>query len=222
MIDDLTRERILDAANIVEVVSDFVSLRKRGVNYLGLCPFHSDRNPSFSVSPAKNLCKCFACGEGGSPVHFIMKIEQLSYSEALRYLARKYGIEIHERELTDEEKKLKSDRESMFILNEFANDFFKNNLLNTIEGQTIGMTYFRQRGIRPETVQKFQLGYAPEKRSAFSDEAIRKGFKPEYLVDTGLSIRYEDSKALDDRFRGRVIFPVQTVSGKIVAFGGRI
>ncbi|MCE8165203.1 DNA primase [Porphyromonas gingivalis] len=222
MIDDLTRERILDAANIVEVVSDFVSLRKRGVNYLGLCPFHSDRNPSFSVSPAKNLCKCFACGEGGSPVHFIMKIEQLSYSEALRYLARKYGIEIHERELTDEEKRLKSDRESMFILNEFANDFFKNNLLNTIEGQTIGMTYFRQRGIRPETVQKFHLGYAPEKRSAFSDEAIRKGFKPEYLVDTGLSIRYEDSKALDDRFRGRVIFPVQTVSGKIVAFGGRI
>ncbi|WP_304296181.1 DNA primase [Porphyromonas gulae] len=222
MIDDLTRERILDAANIVEVVSDFVSLRKRGVNYLGLCPFHSDRNPSFSVSPAKNLCKCFACGEGGSPVHFIMKIEQLSYSDALRYLARKYGIEIHERELTDEEKKLKSDRESMFILNEFANDFFKNSLLNTVEGQTIAMTYFRQRGIRPETIQKFQLGYAPEERSAFTDEAVRKGFKPEYLVDTGLSLRYEDSKALHDRFRGRVIFPVQTVSGKIVAFGGRI
>lgn len=222
MIDDLTRERILDAANIVEVVSDFVSLRKRGVNFLGLCPFHSDRNPSFYVSPAKNLCKCFSCGEGGSPVHFIMKIEQLSYTDALRYLARKYGIEIQERELTEEEKKLKSDRESMFILNDFANKFFKENLHNTIEGQTIGMSYFRHRGIRPETIQKFQLGYAPEEKSAFSNEAVRKGFKTEYLTNTGLSIQYENNKVLYDRFRGRVIFPVQTASGKIVAFGGRI
>lgn len=222
MIDDLTRERILDAAKIEEVVSDYVSLRKRGVNYLGLCPFHSDRNPSFSVSPSKNLCKCFSCGEGGSPVHFIMKIEQLSYGDALRHLARKYGIEIQERELSDEEKKLKSDRESMFILNEFANEFFKNSLHNTIEGQTVALSYFRHRGIRPETMQKFQLGYAPEERSALSDEALRKGFKTEYLVGTGLSLQYEDSKGLHDRFRGRVIFPIQTVSGKVVGFGGRI
>ncbi len=221
MIDQPTIERILDAANIMDVVSDFVTLRKRGVNYVGLCPFHDDKSPSFYVSPSKNICKCFACGEGGTPVHFIMKHEQLTYFDALRYLAKKYNIEIQERELSEEEKKVKSDRESMFIVNAWAQQYFSQMLHEHVEGKTVGMRYFIERGFREETIRKFQLGYSLDQRDALFQEAQRKGFKKEFLEKTGLSIVYDNGR-VNDRFRGRVMFPVHTLSGKIVAFGGRV
>lgn len=221
MIDQITIGRIQDAAQIVDVVSDFVTLRRRGVNYVGLCPFHDDRTPSFYVSPTKNICKCFACGEGGSPIHFVMKHEQLSYYEALKYLARKYNIEVVEKEFTDEEKQAQSDRDSMFILNEYAQDYFVKILHTHPEGKAVGLTYFRERGFRDDIVKKFQLGYSLEQRDAFSVEAQKAGYKRDYLLKTGLSTG-NDNQPLFDRFRGRVIFPVHTLSGKVVAFGGRI
>lgn len=221
MIDSATKDRILEAAHIVDVVSDFVTLRKRGVNFVGLCPFHADKHPSFYVSPAKNLCKCFACGEGGSPVYFIMKHEQLGYYDALRYLAKKYHIEIHERELTDEERQAQSDRESMFILNSWAQKYFTSCLMEHEEGRTIGLPYFAQRGFREETIRKFQLGYGLERRDDLYRTALAKGYRKEYLEKTGLVSFYEDGGAYD-RFRGRVIFPIHTMSGKVVGFGGRI
>ena len=187
MIDQATRDRILDAAQIMDVVSDFVTLRKRGVNYVGLCPFHNDKTPSFYVSPAKGLCKCFACGKGGNAVHFIMEHEQMSYPEALRYLAKKYNIEIKERELSDEEKFVQSERESLFIVNNFARDYFQNILKNQVDGRSIGMAYFRNRGFRDDIIEKFQLGYCTDSHDAFAQEAIQKGYKKEYLVKTGLS-----------------------------------
>ncbi len=222
MIDQQTIERIQDTAQIVDVVSDFVTLRRRGVNFVGLCPFHDDRTPSFYVSPAKNICKCFACGEGGSSVHFIMKHEQLSYYEALKFLARKYNIEVVEKELTSEEKQAQSDRDSMFILNEFARDYFVKKLHDDPEGRAIGLSYFKERGFRDDIIKKFQLGYSPERRDAFSSEAQRAGYRRDYLLKTGLSAGGENNSPLTDRFRGRVIFPVHTLSGKVVAFGGRI
>ncbi len=222
MIDQITAAKIHDAAQIVEVVSDFVTLRRRGVNYVGLCPFHDDRTPSFYVSPAKNLCKCFACGTGGSPVHFIMKHEQLSYPEALKFLAKKYNIEVVEKEFTDEERQAQSDRESMFILNEYAKDYFVKTLHEHIEGKTVGLSYFRERGFRDDVIKKFQLGYSVDLRNAFSTEAINKGYKQEFLLKTGLSVGGESNSPVYDRFRGRIIFPVHTLSGKVVAFGGRI
>ena len=221
MIDSQTKQRIIDAANILEVVQDFVSLRRSGVSYVGLCPFHSDRKPSFYVSPSKNVCKCFSCGEGGSPVHFIMKHEQLSYNEALRYLAKKYHIEIVEREETDEEKKAASERQSLFILNDYAQKFFVDQLHNTDDGRNIGLSYFRERGLRPDIIEKFGLGYAPELRDIFTKQALTAGYPIERLTAVGLSIQYED-KPPHDRFRGRVIFPVRNLSGQYVAFGGRI
>lgn len=221
MIDQITIGRIQDAAQIVDVVSDFVTLRRRGVNYVGLCPFHDDRTPSFYVSPAKNICKCFACGEGGTPIHFMMKHEQMSYYEALKYLARKYNIEVVEKEITDEERQAQSDRESMFILNEFARDYFVKTLHTHVEGKAVGLSYFRERGFRDDIVKKFQLGYSPEQRDAFSSEAQKAGYKREFLLKTGLSTG-NDNQPLYDRFRGRVIFPVHSLSGKVVAFGGRI
>ena len=221
MIDQPTIDRILDAANIVDVVSEFVTLRKRGVNYVGLCPFHDDKTPSFYVSPAKNICKCFACGEGGTAVHFIMKHEQLSYFDALRYLAKKYNIEIHERELTDKEKQIRSDRESMLIVNAWAQKYFTMLLNEHIDGKTIGMRYFAERGFREDTIRKFQLGYSLEQRDALYQAALKSGYKKEYLEKTGLVIAYEDGR-VNDRFRGRVIFPVHSLSGKVVAFGGRV
>ncbi len=222
MIDRATIDRIQDAAQIVDVVSDFVTLKKRGVNYLGLCPFHDDRTPSFSVSPTKNICKCFACGEGGNPTHFIMKHEQLTYYEALKYLAKKYNIEVRERELTDEEKVLESERESMFIINDYARNYFQKTLHTNPEGKSIGLSYFRERGFRDDIIKKFELGYALEQRNAFSSEALRLGYKQELLIKTGLVAGGENNSSLYDRFRGRVIFPVHTLSGKVVAFGGRI
>ena len=221
MIDQATIDRILDAAQIVEVVSDFVTLRKRGVNYVGLCPFHNEKTPSFSVSPSKGLCKCFSCGKGGNAVHFIMEHEQMSYPEALRYLAKKYNIEIKERELTNEEKEVQSNRESMFIVNNFARDYFQNILKNHVDGRSIGLAYFRQRGFRDDIIDKFQLGFSTEGRDALAQEALRKGFKQEFLVMTGLCYETDDHK-LRDRFWGRVMFPVHTLSGKVVAFGGRV
>ncbi|NDW18419.1 DNA primase [Dysgonomonas sp. 216] len=221
MIDQGTIDRIVDAAQIIDVVSEFVTLKKRGVNFVGLCPFHTDKSPSFYVSPAKNICKCFACGEGGSAVHFIMKHEQLSYYEALKYLAKRYNIEVQERELTDEQKEAYNERESLFILNDFARTYFVNTLHENLEGKTVGLSYFKERGFREDIVRKFQLGYSLEQRDAFTQEALKNGYKKEYLVKTGLTIE-GDNNYVADRFRGRVIFPVHTLSGKVVAFGGRI
>jgi len=222
MIEKQTIERIQDTAQIADVVSDFVSLRKRGVNFVGLCPFHDDRTPSFYVSPAKNICKCFACGEGGSAVHFIMKHEQLTFYEALKYLARKYNIEIVEKELTNEEKQEQNNRDSMFILNEYARDYFARILHDDPEGKAIGLTYFKERGFREDIIRKFQLGYSPEQRNAFTLEAQKAGYQQDYLKKTGLSMGGEGNNPLADRFRGRVIFPIHKISGKIVGFGGRI
>ncbi len=221
MIDQFTIERIQSAAQIVDVVSDFITLRKRGVNYVGLCPFHEDKTPSFYISPAKNICKCFACGEGGTPVHFVMKHEQLSYVDALKYLAKKYGIEVKETELSDEQKQVQGDRESMFILNGFAQKMFTSNLFEHAEGKTVGLSYFRERGFREDIIRKFQLGYALEQKDAFTRQALKSGYKKTYLEKTGLTIVGENDYMVD-RFRGRVIFPVHSLSGKVVAFGGRI
>lgn len=220
MIDQATIDRILDAANIVDVVSEFVTLRRRGVNYVGLCPFHADKSPSFYVSPAKNICKCFACGEGGTAVHFIMKHEQLSYFDALRFLAKKYNIEIQERELTEREKQIRNDRESMLIVNGWAQQYFSTQLHEHVEGKSIGLRYFAERGLREDIIRKFQLGYSLDQRDALYRAATRNGYKKEFLEKTGLVIAYENGN-VNDRFRGRVIFPVHTLSGKVVAFGGR-
>ncbi|NDV68056.1 DNA primase [Dysgonomonas sp. 25] len=222
MIDRGTIDRIINAADIVDVVSQFVNLKRRGVNYVGLCPFHEDKTPSFYVSPSKNICKCFSCGEGGTSVHFIMKHEQLSYVEALRYLAKKYNIEVQERELSDEEKEAYNERESLFILNEYARDYFVNILHNHIEGKTVGLSYFEERGFREDIIRKFQLGYCLEERDAFTQEALKAGYKKDYLVKTGLTFEANDNSYLADRFRGRVMFPIHTISGKVVGFGGRI
>lgn len=221
MIDQATIDRILEAADIVNVVSEFVTLRKRGVNYVGLCPFHDDKSPSFYVSPAKNICKCFACGAGGTPVHFIMNHEQLSYYEALRFLAKKYNIEIQERELTEQEKQARNERESMLIVNNWAANYFQQNLHEQAEGRSVGLRYFAERGLREEMIRKFQLGYSLDQRDALFRSATAAGYKPSYLEKTGLVIRYDNGR-VNDRFRGRVIFPVHTLSGKVVAFGGRI
>lgn len=221
MIDQPTIDRILDTANIVDVVSEFVTLRKRGINYVGLCPFHTDKTPSFYVSPAKNICKCFACGEGGTAVHFIMKHEQLNYFDALRYLAKKYNIEIQERELSDKEKQKRSDRESMLIVNGWAQQYFTTQLYEHVEGKTVGLRYFAERGFREDTIRKFQLGYSLDQRDALYKAATKNGYKKEFLEKTGLVIAY-DNGGVNDRFRGRVIFPVHTLSGKVVAFGGRV
>lgn len=221
MIDQATIDRIMDAAQIVDVVSEFVTLRRRGVNYIGLCPFHNEKTPSFSVSPSKGLCKCFSCGKGGNVVHFIMEHEQLSYYEALKWLAKKYGIEVKERELSDEEKQAQSIRESLFLVNDFANKYFQDILHNHPDGQAIGMSYFRQRGFRDDIIRKFQLGFSTEGRDALAQEAKKRGFNLDYLVKTGLCYTRDDGQ-LRDRFWGRVMFPVHTLSGKVVAFGGRV
>ena len=221
MIDKLTVDKIHDAAQIVDVVSDFITLKKRGVNYVGLCPFHEDSTPSFYVSPSKNICKCFACGEGGNSVQFIMKHEQVSYTEALRFLAKKYGVDIKERELSDEEKQMRSDRESMMIVNSWAQKFFSSRLNEHEEGKSIGLSYFVERGFREDIISKFQLGYSLGKRDDLSRSAKKHGFNESYLLKTGLVYKRDDG-SMADRFHGRVIFPVHTLSGKVVAFGGRI
>lgn len=211
----------MDATNIVEVVSEFVSLKKRGVNYVGLCPFHNDSHPSFSVSPSRGICHCFTCGKGGNAVNFLMELEQMSYIDSLKWLANKYGIEVKERELSAEEKKKESERESMYIVNEWAAKYFQNILQNDVDGRAIGMQYFRSRGFRDDIIKKFHLGFALNSRTALYDEAVRQGYNAGYLVATGLCFRTDQGQVLD-RFVGRAMFPWFTVSGKVVAFGGRV
>ena len=220
MIDRATIDKIMDATNIVDVVGEFVTLRKAGVNYKGLCPFHDDTTPSFMVSPSKQICKCFACGEGGTAINFLMKHEQITYPEALRWLAKKYNIEVEEKELTEEEKKEQSARESMFIVNEWAMKYFQNILKNDPDGIAIGKQYFRSRGIRDDIIEKFNLGYSLQKRDALALAAQKAGYQSEFLEKTGLCIKGE--KGLHDRYAGRVIFPWFNVSGRVVAFGGRL
>ena len=222
MIDRPTIERIKERADIVDVVSEFVSLKKVGVNYRGLCPFHNDHTPSFYVSPARRTCHCFVCGEGGDSVGFIMKHEQMTYPDALRWLARRYNITIQERELTEEQKKEQNDREAMYIVNEWAANYFKDILHNDIDGRAIGMQYFRQRGVRDDIIEKFQLGFCLSDRHAMSDAALKKGYQKEYLIKTGLAYESEKNGSLVDRFSGRVMFPWIGVSGKVTAFGGRV
>lgn len=221
MIDHATVERIKDAANIVEVVSEFVTLRRSGANYKGLCPFHDEKTPSFYVSPARGMCHCFGCGKGGNPVSFIMEHEQMTYVEALRWLANKYHIEIRERELTDYEKREQSERESMFIVNEWAMKYFQDKMQNDPDGIAIGMQYFRSRGFRDDIIQKFQLGYDLADRRAFATTALGKGYKEEFILKTGICYK-NDRGELIDRYAGRVIFPWIGISGKVVGFGGRL
>lgn len=221
MIDQLTIDRINDAARIEDVVGDYVTLRKRGVNLLGLCPFHNEKTPSFTVSPAKGIFKCFGCGKGGNSVHFIMEHEQLSYVEALKYLARKYHIEVVEKEMTPEEEAARNDRESMLLVNEYAQKYFTNILHNHIDGKAVGLGYFRERGFRDDIIRKFQLGYCLDEKDGFTKDALKSGYKKEFLVKTGLTIEGENNYVAD-RFRGRVMFPVHSLSGKVLAFGGRI
>lgn len=219
-IDRETAQRIIETADIVEVVSDFVTLKRRGSGYIGLCPFHADRTPSFSVSKSRNLCKCFSCGKGGSPVNFIMEHESMSYQEALRYLANKYGIEIHEEEVSEEERQRDQLRSSLLAANEFTLKHFESNLTDTDDGRDIGLSYFRQRGLSDAAIRKFHLGYALDRPTALLDAAVKAGYAVDRLVDTGLCIR-NDAGRVYDRFKGRVIYPVFSLSGKVIAFGGR-
>lgn len=221
MIDEQTVQRIIDAAQILEVVQDFMTLRRRGSNYIGCCPFHNEKTPSFSVSPAKNIFKCFGCGAAGTPVSFVMRHENMTYPEALKYLANKYGILVKEKELSHEEQEQHEDRESMGIINQYAAQYFHDQLLQGEEGKAIGLTYFQHRGFRPETIEKFQLGYSPANRQALTNEALSKGYQLKFLEKTGLTIVKEDGYKFD-RFAGRVMFPIHSVAGKVVAFGGRI
>ncbi len=221
MLTPSTIERIRSAANIVDVVSEYVTLRRAGSSFRGLCPFHDDTTPSFSVSPARGICKCFACGEGGDVVHFIMKQEQLGYYDALKFLAKRYGIEVEEREMTEEERRTQNERESMFVVNEWASKYFHDTLLNTNEGQAIGLAYCRSRGFRDDIITRFRIGFSPSEYDAMSQAALKEGYKEEYLVKTGLSVR-RDNGTLYDKYHGRVIFPWFGISGKIVGFGGRV
>jgi DNA primase len=221
MIDQLTVDRIIAAADVVEVIKDFVSLKKRGVNFLGNCPFHNEKTPSFSVSPAKGIYKCFGCGKGGNAVNFVMEHEQMTYVEALKFLAKKYNIEVEEKELTPEEVKQRTERDSLMVVTAWAQRHFTNNLYKHSEGKSIGLSYFRERGFREDIIDKFQLGYGLEQRDALTQAALREGYRQEYLIKTGLSIARNDGTAFD-RFFGRVIFPIHSMSGRVIAFGGRI
>jgi len=221
MIDQNTIDRIIDAAQIQDVVGDYIALKKRGTNLLGLCPFHNEKTPSFMVSPAKGIFKCFGCGKGGNAVHFVMGHEQISYYEALKVLAKKYNIEVTERELSAQELAVRNDRESMFLVNEYAQKHFTHTLHHHIDGKSIGLSYFRERGFRDDIILKFQLGYSLEIRDEFTQSALKAGYNKDYLIKTGLTLE-GDNNYLADRFRGRVMFPVHSLSGKVVAFGGRI
>lgn len=220
MIDRATIERILDAAQIVDVVQEFVPLKKRGVNFLGLCPFHNEKTPSFTVSPAKEIFKCFGCGKVGNSVNFVMEHEHLTYPEALKYLAKKYHIEVVEKELTLEELEKQNERESLLVVSSYATRQFTENLFQSDEGMTVGLTYFKERGFRQDTLKKFEVGYSFVKRDAFSKKAIEDGYKQDFLVKTGLSIQHEDR--FFDRFSGRVMFPIHSLSGQVLGFGGRV
>ncbi|HPW67494.1 MAG TPA: DNA primase, partial [Salinivirgaceae bacterium] len=219
MIDKLTIDRIYDRADIVEVIGEFVSLKKRGANYLGNCPFHNERTPSFTVSPAKSIFKCFGCGKSGNVVGFVMEHENMTYVEALKFLAKKYHIEIEETEPDPEQLIQKNKREAQQVLISFANDWFKEQLHKTQEGQNIGFSYFRERGFTDVIIERFQLGYSPSDRRAFSQAALKKGFKADVLTESGMSIERNDT--LYDRFYDRVIFPIQGITGQTIGFAGR-
>ncbi|MDR0581912.1 MAG: DNA primase [Prevotellaceae bacterium] len=219
MIDRDTITRIINTADITEVIGDFLTLKKRGMNYWACCPFHGEKTPSFSVSPSRGIYKCFGCGVAGNVVRFVMEHEKMTYVEALKYLARKYNIEVRERELTSEEQVANNNRESMMVLSSFAQDWFSEQLWTHPDGQAIGLSYFYERGFTGKTIRKFQLGYSLDKRSAFSDAALKAGYKKEFMVSTGLSIEKEDK--LLDRFWGRVMFPIHSLSGRVIAFGAR-
>ncbi|MBR4619677.1 MAG: DNA primase [Salinivirgaceae bacterium] len=221
MIERETVDKIFETANILEVVSDFVSLKKRGTNYIGCCPFHNEKTPSFYVSPTKNIYKCFGCGKGGNSVNFVMEHEQMSYTEALKYLANKYHIEIKEKEFTPEEQEAQNDRESMLVLNEFAKNTFIRNMTETDEGRAIGYKYFKERGFNEETIKAYELGYSLSERKAFTEFALNSGYKQKYLVSTGLSIQHDDGYIFD-RFSSRVMFPIHSLTGKVIGFGGRV
>ena len=221
MIPQSTIDRIVDAANIVDVVSDYVTLRRAGASYKGLCPFHDDKTPSFSVSPARGVCKCFSCGKGGNAVHFIMEMEQMSYVEALKHLAKKYGIPVEEEEMTDEQRQKMNERESMLAVNEWAAKYFSQTMMNNQDGRAIGLAYFRSRGFRDDIIAKFRLGFCLDSPDAMSKEAKAKGYNEKYLVDTGLCVK-RDNGTIYDRFRGRAMFPWIAVNGRVVAFGGRV
>ena len=220
MIPQDTVNKILDAAQIVDVVSDFVTLKRRGANFVACCPFHNEKTPSFYVSPSKGIYKCFGCGKSGSAVGFVMEHESLTYVEALKYLARKYGIPVVEKEETAEDVAKRQRSESLLLVSEAAHKFFISSLWDTEEGRAVGYAYFRSRGLEDETIRKYGLGWAPKDRQAWLSEAMAKGYKEEYLVDTGLCIKYDDGH-LADRFFDRVMFPVHSISGRVIAFGGR-
>ncbi len=231
MIPKDTIDKIVEAARVEEVVGDFITLKKRGANLLGLCPFHGEKTPSFTVSPAKGIYKCFGCGKAGNSVNFIMEHESMTYPEALRYLAKKYNIEVVEKELTPEDQAIQNERESLFIVSSFAQKHFSENLWTTDEGMSVGLSYFRERGFTDETIKKFQLGFSSEERKAFTKAALHAGYKADYMVKTGLSIlsdRYKPEEGeikidhLFDRYSGRVIFPIHNVTGRPIGFGGRI
>ncbi len=219
MIDPSTIERIIDTAEIADVIQDFITLKKRGVNHIGLCPFHNEKTPSFTVSPAKGIYKCFGCGKGGNVVNFVMEHENISWPEALKFLARKYGIEIAEREVTDEEKEKQGERESMLLLTGFARKFYTDTLVNNEEGLAVGLTYLKERGYRKNLIDKFELGYSPSTWDSLTQHAVKNGYKPDVLEKTGLTIR--KGEKLFDRFNGRIIFPIHSLSGKVLAFGAR-
>ena len=221
MIDRQTIDRIKDAANIVDVVSEFVTLHKSGSNYKGLCPFHNEKTPSCYVSPSRGTCHCFGCGKGGNPVGFIMEHEQMDYPEALRWLAAKYHIEIKERELSDEEKREQGERESMFIINDWAEKYFQHILHHDVDGLAVGMQYFRSRGFRDDIIEKFHLGYDLPDRHALAKAALAKGYKGEFLLKTGICYQ-NDRGELIDRYAGRVVFPWIGNSGRVVGFTARV
>ena len=220
MISKNTIDRVFEAARVEEVLGDFVQLKKSGTNYKGLSPFSDERTPSFMVSPVKQIWKDFSSGKGGNVVAFLMEHEHFTYPEAIKYLARKYNIEIEETEQNDEQKQQADERESMYLVSEFAASYFQNTMLKTEKGKAIGLSYFKERGFTEETIKKFGLGYSPDEWDAFTSEAIKKGYKLEFLEKTGLSIVKEEKQF--DRFKGRVMFPIQSMSGRVLGFGGRI
>lgn len=219
MIDKIAIQQILDAAEIADVVGEFVTLKRRGTSLIGLCPFHNEKTPSFNVSQSRGIYKCFGCGKGGSSVNFIMEHEHLSYTEALKWLAKKYNIEIREKEESPEDVKERNDRESQLIVSEFAQKFFEGQLWDTNPGRLIGISYLRQRGMRDDIIRKFGIGYCPEGKDTFTNAALKQGFKMEYLEKTGLTVKREDW--IRDKFAGRVMFPIHGVSGRVIGFGGR-
>ncbi len=230
MIPKITIDKIIDTARVEEVIGDFITLKKRGANLLGLCPFHGEKSPSFTVSPAKGIYKCFGCGKSGTAVNFIMDHESLSYPEALKFLANKYGIEVVEKEVTNEEKAQQNEKESLYIVMQYAQKYFTDLLMNDDLGRSIGYGYFKERGFTQDIISKFQLGYSSEERRKFSETAVKNGYKPEYLVKTGMSILSNNhvegtpitEKDIFDRYTGRVMFPIHNISGKVIGFGGRI